>query len=341
MHKEKIRFGLVGLGGISAAHELGYREKIDRMGITAVCDLDESVAAERARPHNATAYTDYRKLIDDSGVDAVDIMLPHNLHYPVARYALEQKKHVIVEKPISVEAEEGLVLIELAAKSGLRFTVAENTRFVKAYRQVENLVKQGVLGEPRFVRTFISGSEVWRLKDTANWKGRRDGTGGGALLDAGAHSVYLIKWLLGEIDEVHAYTSRYVSESQVEDGGIIVGQTKSGAFFSSEFSFVVEAPWDERLEFHGSLGSIIVDQLNDPPAVHFGGCKDIHGTALESVEYNPAHWKTRSIANGVKDFVDAIWDDRPPSVDPMDACYAVKVINAAYSSASEIQSAKI
>lgn len=340
MSKEKIRYGLIGLGGICMAHEWGYREKTDRMQITAVCDINVAVCESRAKTYQAKAYTDYRQLIEDPNVDVVDITLPHTLHYPVAKYAFEHKKHVIMEKPLTIKPEEGLDLINRAKKAGVKFTVAENTRFVKAYLEAEKLIQQGAVGEPRFIRTFISGSEVSRLQNTESWKGRLDGTGGGAILDAGAHSFYLLKWLVGEIDEVLAYQTKYVDVSQVEDGGIVVGRTKNGAFFSTEYSFIVEAPWNERLEYHGSLGSIIVDQLNNPPVIHYKGGRDMKGTSLD-VEYEPTRWKIISIADGVKDFVDAIWDDQPPKVDPMDAYYAVKIIEKAYESASAVQPVKI
>jgi predicted dehydrogenase len=340
MSREKLRYGLIGLGGICMAHEWGYREKTDRMQITAVCDINTTIAERRAKPYQAKVYTDYRQLIEDPEVEVVDITLPHTLHYTVAKYAIEHKKHVIIEKPLTINPEEGLDLIKRAEKSGVKFTVAENTRFVKAYLEVEKLIQEGVLGEPRFIRTFISGSEIPRLRNTESWKGRRDGTGGGALLDAGAHSFYLLKWLVGELDEVLAYQTKYVEVSQVEDGGIVVGRTKNNAFFSTEYSFIVEAPWNERLEYHGSLGSIIIDQLNNPPAIHFKGERDMAGTPLQ-VEYEPMRWKIISIADGIKDFVDAIWDDRSPKVNPMDAYYAIKVIERAYQSANLVHPLKV
>jgi predicted dehydrogenase len=340
MRTEKIRYGLIGLGGICMAHEWGYREKNDRMQIAAVCDVNQAVAKSRAKTYQAQAYTEYQQLIEDPNIEVVDITLPHTLHYSVAKYALEHRKHVIIEKPLTINPEEGLELIHIARKAGLHFTVAENTRFVNAYLEAEKLIKAGTLGEPRFVRTFISGSEVYRLRNTDNWKGRLDGTGGGAILDAGAHSFYLLKWLIGDIDEIMAYQTKYVDVSQVEDGGIVAGRARNGAFFSSEFSFIVEAPWDERLEYHGSEGSLIIDQLNNPPAVFYMGGRDLQGTALP-IEYNPTLWKLKSIADGVKDFVDALWENRPPKVDPMDAYYAVKIIDKAYGSARTVHSMKI
>jgi predicted dehydrogenase len=336
MPKRKIRIGLIGLGGIAMAHEWGYKEKPDQVEIVAVCDIDSTRAKTRAAPYNAKIYTDYREMMSDPDVDAVDITLPHTLHYLVAKAALEAKKHVAMEKPLTVHSPEGLELIRLAQKQGVKFMVTENTRFVEAYIKVHQLIQSGELGEPRVIRTFISGSEVARLSRTENWKGRKDGTGGGAILDAGAHSIYLLKWLAGEIDQVWGYKNKLVEASQVEDSGMIGGRLRNGALFSTEYSFVVEAPWNERLEYHGSKGSVVVDQLTDPPALHYRGGRDTKGVTLD-VPYQPGMWKLVSIKDGVKDFVDALWEDRSPSVDPMDAWYAIHVIDKAYAAIEQIK----
>ncbi len=329
MSREKIGVGLIGLGGIAAAHEWGYQERGERVKIVAVCDIDAARAKKRAAPYGAKVYTNYHEILSDPEVNMVDITLPHTLHYPVAKAALEARKHVAMEKPLTVHAPEGLELIKLAQKQGVQFTVTENTRFVDAYLKVQQFIQTGELGDLRFIRTFISGSEVYRLRQSENWKGRKDGTGGGAILDAGAHSMYLLKWLAGKVDRIWGYQHKWVENSQVEDSGMIGGVLQTGALFSTEYSFVIEAPWDERLEYHGSKGSVIVDQLVNPPVVHYRGGQDSKGVPLD-VPYQPAMWKVTSIKKGVQDFVDALWEGRAPAVDPLDAWYAIHVIDNAY-----------
>ena len=131
MSKEKIRYGLIGLGGICMAHEWGYREKTDRMQITAVCDINAPLAESRAKTYQAKAYTNYQQLIEDPNVDVVDITLPHTLHYQVAKYALEHKKHVIMEKPLTIKPEEGLDLIQIGKNSGVRVACGGEYSFCK------------------------------------------------------------------------------------------------------------------------------------------------------------------------------------------------------------------
>jgi predicted dehydrogenase len=264
----------------------------------------------------------------------VDITLPHHLHYAVARAALEHGKHVLIEKPMAATSAECLELIDLARGKGLTFTVAENTRFVAAYIEAQRLVSAGALGQPRLIRTFIYGSEVERLRDTANWKGRKDGTLGGTIFDAGPHSFYLLKWLFGDIVQVQAMQSRLVPESEVEDHAVVAGRLANGALFSTEYSFTAEIPWGERCEIYGSAGSLIIDQLCNPPALHYHGARDYEGTPLDAAPYDPKLWKLASIAAGVQDFVDALVEGRPPAVDPMDGCYTLKVVEAAYASAA-------
>jgi predicted dehydrogenase len=332
MSGQGIGVGIVGLGIISKAHLRGYREAEKDAKVVAVCDTNETAAADVAKAVGAKAYTQYNDLLADSRVRIVDVTLPHNLHYQVAKEAIQARKHVIVEKPMAAKATESRELIQLAKDFGVRFTVAENTPFVSAYREVEKLVRNGAIGEPRLIRTLIYGSEVERLRNTSNWKGRTAGSCGGVIIDAGPHSFFLLKWLFGEIATVQASSNKLVKESQVEDHAVVTGRMKNGAIFSTEYTFTAEIPWGERLEIYGSEGSIIVDQICNPPAIHFQGKTDSTGKPIEAVHYDPSGWKLKSIANGIRDFVEGLRDSRPPRVDPSDGHYVIVVAEKAYQS---------
>jgi predicted dehydrogenase len=326
--------GLVGLGVISRAHLAGYARSAERAKVVAVCDRDAERAAAVAAELGARAYGDLDELLDDPGVDAVDLMLPHHLHFAAAERALSAGRHVLVEKPLAPSSAECRSLIEQAARNGRTLAVAENTRFVAAYRAVERLVQAGGIGEPRLARTLIAGSEVRRLRDTRLWKGRADGSGGGTILDAGPHSFYLLRWLLGEIATVRAFHHRLIEESEVDDHAVVAGRMRSGALYTTEYTFTAEIPWGERLELYGSEGSVIVDQLQPVPAVHFAGGQDREGTPLAGVPYDPAGWKLESIADGVADFVAAVHDGRAPTVTGEDGAHGVRIAEEAYASAA-------
>jgi predicted dehydrogenase len=332
MNRKEIGVGLIGLGLISRVHIRGYQQAEGDARIVAVCDINGSMVHSVAESLDARAYTRPSELLRDPEVHVVDITLPHHLHYQVAKEAIQANKHVLVEKPMTAKAEESRELIELAKAAGVRVTVAENTPFVQAYRQVDELIRGDVIGTPRLIRTLIYGSEVQRLQDVSSWKGRRDGSCGGVIIDAGPHSFFLLKWLFGEIASVQANSAKLIEASEVEDHALVAGRLKSGAIFSTEYTFTAEIPWGERLEVYGSAGSVIVDQIANPPAMLFRGKADTTGTPLEKVPYDPTGWKASSIANGVRDFIEALRDGRPPRVDPLDGYYTVVVAEKAYES---------
>lgn len=333
MKQERLQVGIIGLGPLTYAHQQGVTESPDIAALAALCDIDLLKAQDRAAMcGEPRCYTDYRELLKDRDVDTVFIMLPHHLHYEVARTCLEHSKHVLMEKPLTIVAREGLELIELAKKKGLTFMVAENTRFMKAYIEAEKLLREERLGRIMLVRTFIAGTEVHRMRDASNWKGRKQGSGGGVIMDSGPHTFYLLKWLFGGIRDVQTYAEKLTQESEVEDNTVMVGHLADGGLFTSQVSFTVEAPWTERLEIYGSTGSLIIDQLCNPPALFYAGEEDFYPKSLPDVPFDNILWKYYSVVDEVKSFLNSVYHHAPPEIDPLDAYYAIVAVEKAYES---------
>ncbi|MDG6932626.1 MAG: Gfo/Idh/MocA family oxidoreductase [Nitrososphaerota archaeon] len=325
--------GLIGLGEISLIHEAGYNDD-QRVKITAVCDLDSSLARSRAEPYGARHYTDYSELISDSGVDMVDIALPHRLHYKAAKEALLAGKHVLVEKPMAMKYREAADLIATARAKGVKFTVAENTRHVELYQRAVSIIQDGRIGRVWNVRTMIAGSEITRYSDRRSWVGSKR-LGGGIVIDAGVHTFYLFKWAFGGVKYLRAYNWHQLG-TDAEDNSVVIGRLRNGAAFQSQFSDSAQLPWTERLEVYGDKGVLVGDQLSNPPLKIYAGPMDEDGEAVSGVEYDPMGWKLKSIMNEVKDFADAVIEKRDPLVNPYDGAYAVKVAEMVYAGSLEL-----
>jgi UDP-N-acetylglucosamine 3-dehydrogenase len=330
MAGNKLRVGMIGLGAISFAHEAGFAELGEACEIVAMCDVNQEDTASRAAMYGAGAYSRYQDLLENPDVEMVDITVPHELHYEIALAALEKGKHVLVEKPITVKYAQGEELIAKARKAGLKFSVAENTRFVTAYQKAEQILKAGILGEIWTVRTLIAGSEVFRLKDPNLWHGKAPY--GGVILDSAVHNFYLFKWLFGGVRDVQGFASKIVPEGEMEDNGLILGHLANGADFQLNTSCTMEIPWTERVEIYGSRAGLIIDQLVDPVVRYYQGSGDIDGTIVADVPFDPFAWKFNSMIAEIKDFVTAVIEDRPPLIDPEDALYALKAAEAVYKS---------
>jgi predicted dehydrogenase len=146
--------------------------------------------------------------------------------------------------------------------------------------------------------------------------------------------LYLLKWFFGDVDVLWGVAQGWVDEVPLDNHGVIAGRMQSGPLFSMEFSSVTEYPRGERVEIYGSRGTLVIDQVLDPPAVLYRGADDPHGMPLENVPYDLDGWKPESIRATAVDFVAAVRDGRAPSVTAEDSRYVVSLVERAYESAT-------
>jgi UDP-N-acetyl-2-amino-2-deoxyglucuronate dehydrogenase len=334
MGKHKLRIGIVGTGSMASLHEAGYTEIDDLCELVAFCDTNEEVARTHAEHYQARVYTAYQDLLANQEIDIVDIIAPYHLHYPIALAALEAGKHVLVEKPMAMTSVQALELIETAKRMEVYFTVAENAHFVAAYQETREFLQTEKLGEVRLVRSYRAGNETEQVKNESS-EGEQD-ENRCLLLSAEVQTFYLLQWLLGKITDIQAIAYKLLPESEVEDHILAVGHLDNGAVFSSTQSCILEMPWTERLEIHGSLGSLIVEQLARP-AIYFHSTEDSAGPPLDTVPYEPLAWRYLSIVAEVQDFVQAVLEKRAPRVDPLDSYHALQTVEAAHRSMEEAE----
>src|SRR5579884_4166598 len=133
MAQRPIGIGIIGSGGIAQAVHLPAYKKLQDEGkvkIVAVSDANEETARTAAEkfavPH---AYVDYKQMLELDSVDAVDICTPNFLHKQPTIDAFAAGKHVIVEKPIALNAKEGAEMVEAGRRAGKKLQVALNMRF--------------------------------------------------------------------------------------------------------------------------------------------------------------------------------------------------------------------
>jgi predicted dehydrogenase len=204
-----LRVGLIGLGGISGAHLAAYTDFADKLQVTAVCDpVPERVAAYRERFPQASAYADYRELLARPDVDCVDCCLPHALHYPVAKAALEAGKHVLVEKPFVNTYAQARDLVEIANRKQRIVMVAQHQRYQAVHRAVHDQIVRGDYGRVHQLRI----DAIQNLHDyyaAPHWLYRGDMAGGGAVISVLVHKIDLLRYWLtesyGEATEVVAW----------------------------------------------------------------------------------------------------------------------------------------
>lgn len=345
---QKINVGLIGLGRISDLHVLGYQRE-DRARLFAVCDIRRNVAEQRAQAWGAEKwYTDYRSLLEDKDVDAVEILTPHHLHAEMTVAALEAGKHVSVQKPMARNMSEVRAMVAAADKSECVFRVYENFRFYPAHLKAKELIDAGEIGEPVSVRFRLTGSGKgthWEVPSSAwRWRTNPELCGGGPLTFDHAYHIYsMAPYLVGPVEKVFAWISERVDEEGRHWDGpaMICWKHKGGEKYGVWDAVIAEDMLihsryyadEDRLEVTGSKGIIWVTRcttglFNAPPLIMY---RDGQVTEFHDLETD---WAS-SFVNCTRNFIDSICGECPPQIEGREAAEIMQFALAVQLSASQ------
>lgn len=201
---KKLKVAVAGLGFIGPAHIEALR-RIPNIEVVAISDIDEETAKAKATDLGIPFSTaDFDQLLK-SGIDSIHICTPNNLHYQMAKKALEAGKHVICEKPLATTVAEAEELVALAKEKKLINAVHFNIRYYPLIRQMKVMREKGELGD---VYSIIgSYLQDWLFYETDyNWRLEPEQSGESrAIADIGSHLIDLLEYISGlEIVEVMA-----------------------------------------------------------------------------------------------------------------------------------------
>jgi predicted dehydrogenase len=191
---DTIRCGVIGYGGafnMGRAHA-NYIEATDGLELTAICDLDaaRTAVAKEDFPHVVT-FNAIDELLASPNVDLAVIVLPHNIHAPIAIQCANAGKHVVVEKPMCISVDEATQMIDAARKNKVMLSVFHNRRQDADYRALrEIIVEKELLGDIFKIEMF-SGS--FHAQNPKWWRSSKE-ISGGYFYDWGAH---FLDWMLG------------------------------------------------------------------------------------------------------------------------------------------------
>lgn len=190
-----IKVGVIGGGGIVDAHIRGYRAYADAIEVVAIADVVTETVQRRAVELDAAAYTDFRQMIVEADLDAVDICLPH-YHAEAIVAAAEAGKHILCEKPLCLTAEQAELVQRTVTVAGVTLMCAHNQLYLPAVTKAKQLLEEGVLGTVYEVRTTDSFYNDFDPRNMG-WRATSATSGGGELMDSGYHPTYLMLHFAG------------------------------------------------------------------------------------------------------------------------------------------------
>ncbi len=277
-----LNIGMIGYGFMGRAHSNAYRQVNQffplkhRAVLKAICARDKNKVEEFASTWGyESTETDWKKLVERKDIDVIDICTPNHLHAEISKHAAAFGKMILCEKPLSMNAEEGLEMVSAVEKAKVPNMVWYNYRRVPAITLAKQIIDSGKLGRIFHYRSnFLQdwtinpelpqgGAALWRL-DVAS-------AGSGVTGDLLAHCIDTAMWLNGPLSTVSALIETFVKErkhnltGKVEKVGIDDACTFMGRFANGSLASFESTRYARghkalfTLEINGEYGSLAWD----------------------------------------------------------------------------------
>jgi predicted dehydrogenase len=203
---DKIRVGIIGCGGAATWHALTLANSAE-FEVVGLADPSKA-NLERFRSRvpllaETPAFDSAEQLFENAELDAVSVITPHTLHYPIVMNAIKRNLHVLCEKPLVCESEHARDILRAADTAGVTVMVSYQRRLDPAYRYMHETITSGALGELRSV--VVSCGQRWLENTKGTWRQDPALSGGGMLMDSGSHLVDALLWLVeAPVESVYA-----------------------------------------------------------------------------------------------------------------------------------------
>jgi len=324
-----LKFAISGAGYIATIHAQAIRAQKDAE-LVAVVEMFPDKAAAFARKFGLKRqYKTILDLLEEGDIDAVIIGTPNFIHTPQAFVALRAGIHVMVEKPMAVNAREARLLLKTSQKSGALLMVAHCWRFDQDVLWLKSKVSK--LG--KIIRTKGYGVHVnW---GPAGWFTQKALAGGGALADMGIHALDTARFLLGDPQPVSVYAriGTYYKDFDVDDTGVIIVNWENGVV-----SYIESGWWqphadgpEAATQLYGTqgFGQLFPTRLELPNVKQEKLDVIDPGFAFPRVEHCPQSMYDDQMAY----FIKCIKTGQTPVPGGAEGLVNMKIVDAAYKSA--------
>lgn len=253
-----FRIGILGAADIAFNRFLPALEKIQGVQCAGVASNSPDKLRRFVDKYNIHVYESYDEVIQDENVDCIYVPLPPVFHYEWAKKALLAGKHVFLEKPSTISAEQTRELVGLAGSMGLVLQENYMFQYHAQLADIEKIIASGELGKLRLVRTSFgfprrAGGDFRYVKEL----------GGGTMLDNGGYTIKLINRLLGRSTRLVASRLDYDEETGVDIFGTAEFMNADGVL--AQAAFGMDCQYQCSLELWGSKGRLTTGRIYTTP----------------------------------------------------------------------------
>ncbi len=347
-----IRIGIIGCGGIANGKHMPALKNVDGVEMVAFCDLiverAEKAAKEFGTP-DAKVYEDYKKLLEDKTIDVIHVCTPNRSHSFITVDALEAGKHVMCEKPMAINSEEALKMIDAAKRTGKKLSIGYQNRQRTEAKFLKAEAEKGTFGD-----IYYAKATAIRRRAVPTWGVFLDENeqGGGPLIDIGTHSLVLTLWMMDNYKPKFCVGTAYHKLNKDTNTGNAWGDWDPEKFTveDSAFGFIVmENGATIVLESSWALNTLDVREAQTSLCGTKAGGDMIEGARINSIVNGVQSVLKPNFSAGGVDFykggsldprtleamqwIDAIRNDTDPCVLPEQAYCVTRILEGIYESA--------
>jgi predicted dehydrogenase len=317
----KLKLGLVGAGGIAQSWAQALQGDTCAQ-LVGVADVRLDAARALAEGASARAFESYEAMADATGLDTVIVCTPPATHPEICMYFLERRVHVLCEKPLSVDLASARMMINAARRAGVKLAMASKFRYAEDVIRAKSIVTSGILGEiALFENAFTS-----RVDMSTRWNSNPTVSGGGVLIDNGTHSVDLMRYFLGPLNDLQVWEGKRSQGLAVEETVRIFVRSVSGVMASIDLSWTIDKELESYLNIYGSHGTV---------SVGWKQSKYRQSSSKEWVVFGNGYNKLQAFRAQLRNFCRAIAGEEHLLTTPEDALASVEAVEAAYDALRE------
>lgn len=308
-----LNIGIIGAGRIGKVHTKSISNFVNGAKVKSIADvnMNDEIIQWAKEFGIEECYTDYKKILEDSEIDAVLICSSTDTHSTISIEAIKAGKNVFCEKPIDHSIEKIKGVIKALEENPVKFQVGFNRRFDHNFEAVRNEVLKGTIGDPHIIKVTSRDPEAPPIIYVK--------VSGGMFLDMTIHDFDMVRYLSGsDVEEVYVQSAvlvdKAIGEAGDVDTAIITLKLSNGALAVIDNSRKAAYGYDQRAEVFGSLGMVATSNDTNSTAV----ISTANGVTGEKPLYFFLERYMQSFSKEMQCFVDAILNDTETPVNVYD-----------------------
>ena len=331
----KLKIGVIGAGRIGKIHIQNITYNIPNAEVKTIADVYADNVREWAKGLGIqNVVCDYKEILADPEIDAVLVCSSTDTHSKITIEAAKAGKHIFCEKPIDYDLDRIHQALKAVEEAGVKFQVGFNRRFDHNFKQVHEMIQAGKIGSPHIIKITSRDPEPPPVSYVK--------VSGGMFLDMTIHDFDMARYLSGsEVEEVYVQGAVLVDPAIGEAGdvdtAVITLKFKNGAIGVIDNSRKAVYGYDQRVEVFGSEGCVTVSNDTLSSAV----LSSAAGVMSEKPKYFFLERYMESFAQELRDFVDAVINDKETPVKGIDGLKPVLIGFAAKKSLLEGRPVKV